>query len=230
MSKKKTKKSKGVIVNMFRFFIFMLIPKPKKLSLLIRLKKGQYFPMVIKHCLNLSLLYFLLYLFFYLINISSLSSINDSLVKSFEEKNVSFLFYFINLYPFNVVYIYFFWVFMFLFLSVLSLLLLTLLGEKRKPLSRLNASILYASSFLFLSSFPLLILNSFIPIGEDTTLGGFSFLVAIWISIIGIGILFSATTFGKLGKYVLNQNINRATFAWVFSIFTFLYLIYKTVA
>lgn len=230
MSKKIPRKSKGFLKNIFRFFIFMIVPKARKLSLLIRFRKGKFFPLVFKYCLNLSLMYLLLYVALYLINISSLSELNNTLSKNFEDKGVSFIFYFMNLYPFNVIYIYFFWILMYFFLSVLSLLLLTLLGEKRKPFSRLSASILYASSFIFLTCFPLLILNSFMPISENTTLGGFSFLIAVWIGIIGIGILFSATTFGRLGKYVLNQNLNRAVFAWVFSVFTFFYLIYKTVA
>ncbi len=224
------KKSKGFFKRIYQFFLFMLIPKARKLNLLIRFRKGKIFPLVFKHCMNLSILYFTLYVFFFFVNFSSLTDLNNTLSKNYEAGGMSFIAYFLSLYPFNVIYIFLFWFFMVLFLSIICLLILTLLGEKRKPFGKLSASILYASSFIFLAFFPLLILNSIFPINDGTTLGGFSFLMAIWISIIGIGVLFSATTFGKMGKYLFNHNVNRAVFAWVFSVSTFAYLIYKTVS
>jgi hypothetical protein len=219
MKAKQPKKSKIKFLSLLRFLLFQ---NSKKVITFLKLNKRKLNGIFFKYCLQLSVLYTLLYIFVYVLNYDIFSKSNEILEKTGSE----FTYYF-NAYPFNVWYLFLMWVFVNFYLFSVTLLILTLLNESKRPVKLLFSNSIYATSFIFVSCFPLLVLNTFYPINAETTIASFAFLVSLWILIIGVGIIISAIRFGNLGKFLLNQNYNRAIFSWVFSCFSLVFFIYK---
>lgn len=218
----KIKKSK---VKFFKLLKFLLFAKSAKVTRFFRLNKTDLIKILVKYSMQLSFLYICLYILVYFFNYEIFSVSNELLAKSNDGIG-----YYFNAYPFNVWYLFLMWFFVSLYLFSFILIILTFLSENKKPTKLLFTNIFYSSSFIFSACFPLLVINAIYPINGDTTIASFSFLVSLWILILGCGIIFSAIRFGQIGSSLLGQNLNRAVFTWVLACFSLIYFIYKILA
>ena len=209
--------------KIFRLIRFLLFSNSKQITIYFKINKKRLNKILFSYCLQLSFLYVLIYILVYFFNYDLFSKSNEIL----ESTSGGDINYYFNAYPFNVWYLFMMWFVVNLFLFALSSLILTFLSENKKPAGYLFSNSIYSTSFIFASCFPLLVINAIYPINSDTTIASFSFLVSLWILILGLGIIFSAIRFGQVGKTLLNQNSTRAIFSWVLSCFSLVYFIYK---
>ncbi|MEM7180867.1 MAG: hypothetical protein AAF518_08135 [Spirochaetota bacterium] len=179
-----------------------------------------------KAIFGLFLLYALLYFLFYLFNYTLMETTNTAMKAAYQKKGVSLFYYYLNSYPFNVVYLLFAIVAACLYLCCTSYPLLQVLGIENRHFGKNSAILLHSSLYYIVSYFPLLIINSNFPVGADSSYYSYVFLGILWVLILGTGARYSGKFYANTCQELFAVNRNQAYVVWAAPQLFLLYLLY----
>lgn len=173
--------------------------------------------------------YTLFYFLVFILGYGYYSELNIRMQEEFILKGNSYLSYFFNSYPFNIVYVLALLIIFTLFCSSLIYIIFKMIEEvKIKFQTILSINLLMNAWWIFILFF-ILIINTSYPFDQTTSVVLFGLLISAWILCLGCGVYFSSRVFVNLANKLLSVNIKRTYFAIYLTQILFFYFIYSII-
>lgn len=169
------------------------------------------------------------YFIVFLLGYNYYSEINNRMQEEFILKGNSYISYFFNSYPFNIVYVIALLIIFILFCSSFVYLIVKLIEEVKISFLTLISVVLSMTVWWVFSLFFFLILNTSFPFNQPTSVVYFGFLIAFWIILLSVGMFFSSRLFVNLLNNLLNVNRKRSYFAIYTAQILFFYFIFSII-
>ena len=151
---------------------------------------------------------------------------NTTMKATYKKKGLPMFYYYLNSYPFNVVYLLVGIFAACVYHSITCYPLLAALGIEGRNFGKNSAILLHASLFYIAAYFPLLIVNSLFPVGADSSYTSYVVLGVLWVVILGTGARYSGRFYAQVSQKLFPLNRNQAYVVWGVPQLALLYLLY----
>lgn len=173
--------------------------------------------------------YAFFYFFIFIIGYNYYSKINNQMQEEFILKGNSYVSYFFNSYPFNIIYVIALLVIFALFCSSVIYIIFKLIEDEKIKYSKILSITLLMEVWWIFVLFFILIINTTYPFDQTTSIILFGLLIASWIICLGVGIYFSSRTFVNIANKLINVNTKRTYFAIYLTQIIFFYSVYSII-
>ncbi|GBF52055.1 hypothetical protein LPTSP4_35930 [Leptospira ryugenii] len=157
------------------------------------------------------------YLCLFLIGYRYYSALNEQMVLGYTKKGITGLGTYLNLYPFNVIYLVFALILTVGFLSIFTYLFLVYLEDVKPSFIKNLSAILNSVALVNVLLFPFLLINALFPFDKPIGTFGLGVYVGALILVLAVGFVYSAVIYIRSMHWSSRQNYRRALLAWIVS-------------